>query len=195
MSNEQQRPDVRHLWQSQAEENTSMSLEDLRSRVSKRNRLILLRAFVAGLAFLICSGFFGEILTWKASTLATEADIVITQCIFLIGAGYGFWQLMSLLRRARGKSLTETEPEACAAFYRSELERQRSSYRRSAVWVPVAFSALWLPVLLLMQQFRVMMIVIWLLFVPVWVYRNIKFARRSQRELHELNANSGQWLA
>jgi hypothetical protein len=192
MSDEQQRPDVRRLWQSQVEENTSMSLDDLRSRVSKMNRLILFRAFVAGLAFLIFIGFFGETLTWRASTLVTKTDIEIMQCVFLIGAGYGFWQLIALLRRARGKSLTEGGPEACAAFYRSELKRQRNSYRRSAVWVPLAFSAAWVWCLLVMQQFRVMMIVIYVLFVPFWVYHNMETARRSQRELDELNASSTQ---
>ncbi len=166
-----------------------MSLDELRSRVSKMNRLILFRAFVAGLAFLIFIGFFGETLTWRVSTLVSETGIEITRCVFLIGAGYSFWQLISLLRRARDKSLTEGMPEACAAFYRSELERQRSSYRRSAVWVSLAFSGLWVPALLLMQQFRVMMILIWVLFVPVWVYQNMDFARRSQRELDELEAS------
>ena len=40
-----------------------------------------------------------------------------------------------------------------------------------------------------MQQFRVIMILIWVLFVPVWVYQNMGFARRSQHELDELNTN------
>lgn len=192
MSDEQQRPDVRRLWQSQADESTSMSLDDLRSRVSKMNRLILKRAFVAGFAFLIFIGLFGVTLTWRASTLITKSSLEILQCAFLIGAGCGLWQLISLLRRERGKSLSEGEPEACAAFYRSELERQRNSHRRSAVWIPLAFSALWVWVLLVTQQFMVIMIIIWVLFVPFWVYQNMGFARTSQRELDTLNANSGQ---
>lgn len=166
MSDEQLRPDMRRLWQSQEDESTPMSLDDLRSRVSKMNRLILTRTSVAGLAFLIFIGFFGVTLTWRVSTLVTKSDIETTRCIFLMGAGLSFWQLISLLRRARGRSLTEGEPEACAAFYRSELQRQRNSHRRSAVWVPLAFSALWVWSLLLVQQFRAMMIVIWVLFVP-----------------------------
>jgi hypothetical protein len=122
-------------------------------------------------------------------TRVTKTDLQITQCVFLIGAAYGFWQLISLLRRARGKSLTEGKPEACAAFYQSELKRQRNSYRRSAVWVPLAFSALWVAVLLLTQQFMAIVIVIWILFVPFWAYQNMGLARRSQRELDELNAS------
>jgi hypothetical protein len=190
MSDEQQRPDLRRLWQSQVDESTSMSPGDLRSRVSNMNRILLLRAFVAGLALLLFIGFFGETLAWRDSTLVAQTDIEITRCIFLIGAGYGLWQLISLLRRARGKSLTEGEPNACSAFYRSELERQRNSSRLSAVWVPLAFSGLWIWGLLAMPPFRGVMIVIWILFVPFWVYRNADLARTSQRELDRLNASS-----
>lgn len=195
MSDEQPYPDVRLLWQSQADEGTSLSLDDLRNRVSKMNRSIRLRMFVAGLALLIYLGLFLDVLlTWRVSTLVTKTDIEIMQIVFLVGAGYCFWWLMSLLRRARGQSLTEGEPSACATFYRSELERQRDSHRRSALWVPVAFSAVWglglwgagLP---LAQQFRVIMIVIWVLFVPFWVYQNTELARRSQRELDKLDAS------
>jgi hypothetical protein len=196
MSDEQQRPDVRRLWQSQVEESTPFSLDDLRNKVSKMNKLILFRAFVAGLAFLVFIGFFGQIaLTWRPSTLVTAADIEISQCVFLIGAGYSVWWLISLLRRARGKSLTEGEPNACAAFYRSELKRQWKLHRRSAVWVPLALSAVWIWVLLATQQFRVLtifgvlMMVIWLLFVPFWVYHGLETARTSQRELDKLNAS------
>jgi hypothetical protein len=190
MSDEQQRPDLRRLWQSQVDESTSMSPDDLRSRVSNMNRILFFRAFVAGLALLLFVGFFGETLAWRASTLVTQADIEITRCVFLTGAGYGLWQLLSLLRRARGKSLTEGEPNACAAFYRSELERQRNSSRLSAVWLPLTFSALWIWGLVVMPPLRVVMIVIWILFVPFWVYHNADLARTSQRELDKLNARS-----
>jgi hypothetical protein len=190
MSNEQQRPDVRRLWQSQVEENTSMSLEDLRSGARKINRIILTRALGAGLGFLIFIGFFGVLLTSQASPpLVTETDIEILRRVFLIGAGCGFWLLVSLLRRARGKSVIDGEPSACAAFYRSEVERQRNSARRSAVWVPVVFSALWAWGFLLMQRDRLVTIVIWLLFVPFWIYHNIELAKTSQRELEKLNAS------
>jgi hypothetical protein len=189
MSNEQERPDVRHLWQGQMVDDTSMSLDELRRRVSMMHRLILTRALVAGLAFLIFAAFFGETLTWKASTLATTTDIAILRYGFLICAGCGFWWLVLLLRRARGKSLTQEEPNACAVFYRSELERQRNFYRRSAVWVPLAFSAAWVWGFLAMQPLRVIMMVIWVLFVASWVYQSMATARRSQRELNELSAS------
>jgi hypothetical protein len=191
MSDEQQRPDVRRLWQGQVEESTSMSLDDLRSRVSKMNRGILMRAFVAGLALVIFIGLFGETLTWRVSTLVTRTDIEITHCVFLIGAGYSLWQLLALLRRARGRSVIEGEPNACAAFYRSELERQRALHRRSAVWVPLAFSAAWVWGFLVMQHFRVIMIVLWVLFVPFWVYQSMEIARTSQREIDRLKASLG----
>jgi hypothetical protein len=191
MSDEQQRPDIRRLWQSQADESTPMSLDDLRSRVSKMTSIARARAFVAGAALLIFVIFFGVALTWKASTLVTNSDIVITQCIFIIGAGLSAWQLLALIRRSRAKSLTEGEPRACAAFYRSELERRLTLYRHSAVWVPLAVSMVWVWSLLAIQQLRVIMIVVWVLFVPFGVYQNLASARRAQRELDELDAISG----
>lgn len=192
MSDERQSLDVRRLWQNQLDENTAMSLNDLRSRALKMNRVIRARSFVAGLAFLMFIGFFGVTLTWEVSTLVTRKDLVITECLFLIGAGFSLWQLMSLLGRARGKSQIQGEPSACVVFYRSELERQRRFYRRSAVWIPLAFSALWVWGLLLTQHLRLIMIVIWVLFVPFWVYQSVDTARGSQRELDKLRAISGQ---
>ncbi len=193
MSNEQHHADVRRLWQTQVDESSSMSLDDLRSGVSKMRTTVLARTFVAGLAFLIFSGFLCVTLTWRVSTFLSKSEIEITQCVFLIGAAFSLSRLIALLRRARGQSLTEGEPNASAAFYRSELKRQRDSYRRSAVWVALAFSAVWVWGLLVMQPLREILIVIWVLFVPFWVYRNMALARSSQRELNALNANSGQW--
>lgn len=187
MSDEHQCRDVRRLWQSQAEESTSMSLDDLRRRVSKLNGMVLARTFVAGLAFMIFVGFFGITLTWRISPLVTQSDIEITRCIFLIAAAFSFWQLISSLRRARGKSLTEGEPQACVAFYRSELERRRGTHRRAAVWVPLAFSAVWIWGILVTPQFKIIMIVIWVLFVPIWFHFNWEAARRSHQELDQLN--------
>src|SRR6185437_14392066 len=95
MITEHEHPDLRRLWQSQADESTSMSIDDLRSRVSHMNRNLLFRGFIAGLAFLLFIGFFGATLTWRVSTLVTPTDIEITRGIFLIGAGYGMWQLIA----------------------------------------------------------------------------------------------------
>jgi Flp pilus assembly protein TadB len=195
MSDEQRRPDVRRLWQSQADENNSVSIDDLRSKILKMNRIILARTFMAGLAFLIFIGLFGVSLTWKASTSVTNTDIRIAQCIWLIGAGYYLWHLISHLRRAQGKLLTEGEPKACVAFYRSELERQQKSHRRSAVLTPLGLSALCVWVVVAAQHFRVLvtirdlMIVIWVLVVPFWVYQMLQSARTCQRELDRLNAS------
>lgn len=194
MSDERHRPDVRSLWQSQADESTSMSLDDLRTRASRMNRLIRYRALIAGLAFLIFIGLFSVTVTWRVSALATQGDIRTTQSIFLVGAGLSFWLLMSLLRRVRGEFRAAREPSACAAFYRSELKRQRDFSRRSAVWVPLAFTALWAGVLLVTQFLMGIMIIIWVLFVPFWVYRNLELAKRSQCELAQLSANFGELI-
>ena len=47
-------------------------------------------------------------------------------------------------------------------------------------------------VFLLVPQFKIMMTVIWVLFVPFYFLFNLELARRSQRELDKLGASSGQ---
>lgn len=91
--------------------------------------------------------------------------------------------------RAPGKLLTQGEPQACAAFYRSVLEQQRKFYRQSALWVPLLISACLLPVILLVLPFRLIMIALWVLLVPFWVHESMGIAARSQRELDRLNAS------
>jgi hypothetical protein len=192
MHNEQLRPDMRRLWQSQIVESMPMSLDALRRGASKTNRLIRARTWAAGLGFLIFIGLFGALLSVTAAApLVRRIDIEIMECVFLVGAGYSFWQLIALLRRARGESLIEGEPNACAAFYRAELERQRNFYRHSMIWVPLAFSALWGWAALAIPFFRPTMVVIWLLFVLAWVYHSVAAARNAQRELDSVNGSSG----
>jgi len=111
------------------------------------------------------------------------------ECFFAIGAGFFFVQVILGFRRARGILLTQGEPEACATFYRSVLERQRRFYRRSALWVPLFISACLLPVILLMPPLRLIMVALWVLLVPFWVYESRETARRSQTELDKLNAS------
>jgi hypothetical protein len=194
MVNEQKHADMKRLWQGQVVESASLSLDDLRSRVSTMNKLILTRTFVAGLAFVIFAGFFGALLILRASVPVTgsRAELLQAACVFLIGAGCSFWWLISLVRRVRGKSLAQGEPNACANFYRSELERQRKHYRRSAVWIPLAFSAVWVWGLLAVQPLRVIMIIIWVLFVPTWVYVSIERVRSAQRDLDKVSPGAGQ---
>jgi hypothetical protein len=185
MSNEQMRPDMRHLWQGQAVEGASMSLDELRSALAKLNRVERARTLGSGL---ICLMFVGAF----AGLLIVAAPIPIVrrgECVFAIGAGLFFFQVILGLRRAPGRLLTQGEPEACAAFYRSVLERQRKFYRRSAVWVPLLISACLLPVILLAPPLRVIMIALWVVLVPFWVYESMEMARGSQRELDRLNAS------
>ena len=174
-----------------------MSLDDIRSEISKMNRRALARAAVSGLAFLIFIGCFGASLTWRASRSITSSDIRIAQCVWFIGAGYYLWQLISYIQRARSNSLTKGEVNACVAFYRSELERQRKSHRNSAVLVPLGLTALCVWVVLAAQHFRALitirdlMLIIWVVVVPFWVYQMMQLARTCQRELHRLNASLG----
>jgi hypothetical protein len=40
-----------------------------------------------------------------------------------------------------------------------------------------------------MPPLRVIMIALWVVLVPFWVYEGVEAARRSQRELDEVNAS------
>lgn len=173
-----------------------MSLNDIRSGVAKMNRNIFLRALGFGLNFLTCLGLLS--LTWRAFGAFTNTGIATAQCAWLIGAGYTLWQLVSHLRRARSSSVAEGEPDTCVAFYRSELERQQKTLRRSAVLVPLGLSAMCVLGFVAAQQFSVLMtirdvmIVVWVLVVPFWIYQMLELAQTCQRELDRLNASLGQ---
>ena len=184
MSHEQQRPDMRHLWQGQVNEGASMTLNELRNELETLNRVERRRMLAGGLFCLLFLGAFGALLI-----MATPIRLVRAfEGFFVMGAGFFFFQVVLGLRRAPGKLLSQADPEPCAAFYRSVLERQRKFYRRSALWVPLLISACLLPVVLWMPPLRVIMIALWVLLVPFWVYEGMETARRSQRDLDKLNA-------
>jgi hypothetical protein len=185
MSNEQKRPDMRHLWQGQVVEGASMSLDELRRALANLNRVERARTLVSGLFCLMFVGALGALLIVAAPIPIVRGG----ECFFAIGAGFFFFQVILGLRRAPGKLLTQGEPETCAAFYRAVLERQRKFYRGSALWVPLFISACLLPVILLAPPFRVIMTALWVLLVPFWVYESVGIVRRSQRELDKLNAS------
>jgi hypothetical protein len=180
---------MRHLWQGQAVEGTSMSLDELRNALAKLNRVERARTLGSGLLCLMFVAALGGLLIVAAPIPVVRAG----ECIFAISAGFFFFQAILGLRRAPGRLLTQGEPEACAAFYRSVLERQRKSYRRSALWVPLLISACLLPCLLpvipLAPSVRVIMIALWVVLVPFWVYESMEIARGAQRELDRLNAS------
>ena len=173
------------LGQSQVLESTSMSLDDLRSRLWKMQRMILARMVVAGLACLILIAC--GVLTFKSRTHIGVTDMRVLETFFLVCAGYWFCEVILSFRRVPKQLLTEGQPNACAAFYRSELEWQRAFHHRSAVLPPFWVSAMLLVVLLLGPPLREIMMAIWVLLVPLFDEFNFQRASRSQRELDELN--------
>jgi hypothetical protein len=187
MSNEHDRPDVRRLWQGQAVEDTSMSLDELRGALAKLNRVERRRTWACGLVCLMFVAALGGLLLQAAPIPAVRA----AEGFFAIAAGFFLYQAIRGLRRAPGKLLIQGEPENGAAFYKSILERQRKFYRGSALWVPVLVSACLLPGIVLMPQFRIMLIALWVLLVPFWVYTSLVMAREARRELDKLDASFG----
>src|SRR5689334_8200086 len=128
MSNERDRPDVRRLWQGQAVEDTSMSLDELRSALAKLNRVERRRTWACGLVCLMFVGAAVGLLLQAPPIRAVRAGEVF----FALAAGFFLYQVIRGLRRAPGKLLLQGEPESGAVFYRAILESQRRFYRGSA---------------------------------------------------------------
>jgi hypothetical protein len=185
MSNDQQHPDMRHLWQGQVAEGTSMPSDEVRNALARLNRVERRRTWVGGLFCLLFLGACGVLLI-LAAPIPIVRDV---EFVFALGAGFFFFQVIQGLRRAPGQLSSQGEPQACAAFYRSVLERQRKFSRRAALWAPLLISVTLLPVILWIPPLRVIMIALWVVLVLFWVYESLETARRSQRELDKLNAS------
>jgi hypothetical protein len=87
---EQQRPDVRRLWQGQVVEGTSMSLEELRNALVRLNRVEHRRTLVGGLFCVLFLGACGALLIGAAPIRAVR-DV---EWVFAIGAGFFFFQVI-----------------------------------------------------------------------------------------------------
>lgn len=188
MSTEQKSSDMRRLWQSQVVAGTSMSVDELRSALARLNRVERRRTWVGALFFLIFAGALGAVLIGVAPN-PPNPIVRGGECFLALGAAFFFFQVMLGLRRAPGKLLSSGEPQACASFYASVLERQQRFYRRSALWVSLLISACLLPIILLAPPLRVIMTALWVILVPFWIYESMGLARRSQGELDRLNAS------
>ena len=166
-----------------------MSLDELRNALAKLSRVERARTVGSGLLGLMFVVALGGLLIGAAPIPVVRAG----ECLFALSAAFFFFQAILGLRRAPGRLPTQGTPDACAAFYRSVLERQRKFYRRSALWVPVLISACVLPVLLpvmpLAPPVKVILIALWVVLVPFWIYTSLEIARSSQRELDRLKAS------
>jgi hypothetical protein len=192
MSDEHGHPDIKRLWQSQAVESTPMSLGELQSALSKLNRTVRFRTLVLGLMCLLLIGGFGpQIFTASSPIMRGSA------CLLVIGAGYLLYHVILGRRRGSGQLAIGREPEACAAFYRSEIEWQRDFHHRIGVWfTPVACA----PVVVFLfrireltsWQFTATMMVLAAFLIVVGVVANLRRVREYQRELDTLNVHSGQ---
>lgn len=192
MSDKHAHADMRRLWQNQAVESNPMSLDDLRNRLSKLNRTVRFRTLAMGLSCLLLAAGFGP-----AIFIASNSLTRVSAFLFFIGGGYLLYRVV--LGRWRGSSqlLSRGEPEACAAFYRSELERQRNFHRRVGIWLmPVGCAPVAAFFLEVRQfttwQFTVTMVVLAAFLIVVGVVGNLWRASEYHRELNELKARSEQ---
>lgn len=180
---------------------TSVSLDEIRRRASKLNGIARARTWIQGPAYLVAVGAFAVQIFMTQSPIAR-----ISACLLGIGWGYLLYQVIWSHRQAPGRLPTQQEPEACAAFYRSELARERDYLHRVAIWLPLIFSATVVLILVQASQFTaslartsrfrglmipliVIMIVIWALLVPFHTWQNFRRAKQCQHEIDRLDAS------
>ncbi|MGH8291794.1 MAG: hypothetical protein ACREV7_22965 [Steroidobacteraceae bacterium] len=189
---DEQKPLYTRRFGPQVVQSTFMSLDEVRSRASKLNRIVRVRTWIQGPTHLIAIGAFGA-LVFMVSNPITR----VSACLICIGWGYVFYEIMSSHGRAPAQLPTEGDAASWATLYRSALERERDYLRHVAIWFPLVFSATVVVILVTFVRttqlkgtpFIIMMAVIWALLVPFHIRQNLGRARRFQREIDKANAS------
>jgi hypothetical protein len=189
MTNEPEPPDVKNIWQNQFAEGTTMSLEEIKKKTGQLQNKVRQRSVVVGLAFLVIVAVCARLLL-KAGNPVEGIGAALT----VIGVAYVGYQLL-LIRKKPASVITENEPLASAVFYRTELERQRDFHRGLWLWSRVVVVVPGALVLLIgrvlehperMHQFRLIAVLV--VFPVLMVARNLRLARKYQREIDALDA-------
>ncbi len=117
------------VWQSQALEGATMSLEQVRNRILKLEKTIRNRTRVGGSACII-------ILLAFAYAFAISTNVVqrIGAALCVLGGCYFIYQLILGMIRTHVAFRLGNESETSVAFYRSELQRQRDFHRGLWLW-------------------------------------------------------------
>jgi hypothetical protein len=196
MPNEFPPNDVRNLWQSQKGEPVKMSLEEIRSKSRKYQRMIRLRNSIEYAALSAVVLFFAFSIGRRPETLMS-----LGSGLCIAGGLSVAWQLH---KRGSAKPVpADLGVASCIAFHRKELERQRDFFRGSLRWylgplipglaVIVAAGALANPGRLAHPKLFVggYAIVTAAAFFAVWRYHQ-RCARRLQSRIDDLAAAERQ---
>jgi hypothetical protein len=124
MPNERNPNDPRNLWQSQGEENVTITLEEIRLRAERLERRIWWRNFREYAAGVL-------VIAWFLATLHLLHGLdFLGPVLVLAGVIY---VMIQLRRRGTARSLpVDADTRSSVEFYRLELERQRDALR--TVW-------------------------------------------------------------
>jgi uncharacterized membrane protein YjjP (DUF1212 family) len=188
MTNEPEPPDVKNIWQNQSVEGTAMSLEEIKKNFGQLQKKMRQRRVVRGLAVLFVAVLFAGLL-FKAGNLMEG----IGAALVVIGTGYVGYQLL-LIRKKPASVLWENEPLASAMFYRIELERERDFHRGLWLWsrivvvVPGALVFLIGRIIEHPEGIHPIRLAASGVFLVLIVARNLRLARKYQREIDALDA-------
>jgi len=183
-----------NLWQTQPLESFQMSLEQLRKKGKRLNRVLLIRDSTVWVVCLFEIGWFAWILTIAPQLVAKIGSILI-----MFGMAFMNGQVW-LDQRNRRRSLQRAETSGnvnSLDFFRSELVRQREFHR--GLWFWSRMAALY-PGLLV---FGIGCIVVFpspdnlvgyaitavaLILFPLSIWLNLSKSRKYQREIDTLDA-------
>lgn len=119
--------DLQNIWQSQRVEPIYMSIEEIRNKAAKFERRIRWRNLRETLVAVAMIPLFGLFLRWFPAPLERAGS-----CLIIVG-------LIYLIYRMNGFAAAAKVPaaggfDACVAFHRRELERQRDLLRSIWLW-------------------------------------------------------------
>jgi hypothetical protein len=188
MTNEPEPPDVKNIWQNQSAEGTTMSLEEIKKNMGQLQKTMRQRSVVRGLAVLFVAVLFAGLL-FKAGNLIEG----IGAALVVIGTGYVGYQLL-LIRKKPASVIRENEPLAGAVFYRTELERERDFHRGLWLWSRIVIVVPGVLVFLIgraiehPERIHPIRLAVSVVFLVLMVARNLRLARKYQREIDALDA-------
>lgn len=185
---------AKSFWQNQPLEDTTMTLEEVRSRIARLARIVRRRNLIGGFACItVVLGFSYFAAVGPNTTFRVGAVLTV------VGASFIAYHLVRGKLLPRGVPAPEMQSQAGLAFYRSELQRQRDFHQGWSLWSRLLIFAPG-PIVFFIGQAKAdpSQLRLVLLLATICVYllgmsvpRNLRMARQFQRELDILNQQQG----
>lgn len=132
MTTDRPSSDIKKIWSTQATEGFTMSLDEIRARSTKLQRMVgnrNLREYLAAIFVIILFGFYA----WIFPSLLMKAGSVL----IMLGTLVVVWQLHK--RGSAQSTPLGVSVHEHIAFHRSELIRQRDALRSVPIWYLAPF--------------------------------------------------------